>query len=59
MFSCEFYEISKNTYSYRTPLLADSGFIKKETPFLVFPKDLLKPFQNSFFTTEWISLIVL
>ena len=24
MFSCEFYEISKNTFSYRTPLVATS-----------------------------------
>ena len=24
VFSCEFYEISKNTYSYRTPLVAAS-----------------------------------
>ena len=25
MFSCEFYEISKNTFFYRTPLVAASG----------------------------------
>ena len=26
VFSCEFCEISKNTFSYRTPLVAASGF---------------------------------
>ena len=25
MFSCEFCEVSKNTFSYRTPLVATSG----------------------------------
>ena len=29
MFSCEFCEISKNTFLYRTPLVAASGFIDK------------------------------
>ena len=29
MFSCELYEISKNTFSYRTPLVAASDLIKK------------------------------
>ena len=26
VFSCEFYEISKNTFLHRTPLVADSKF---------------------------------
>ena len=30
MFSCEFCEISKNTFSYRTPLVAASGFYYKD-----------------------------
>ena len=29
VFSCEFYEISKNTFFYRTPLVAASGFIRE------------------------------
>ena len=28
VFSCEFSEISKNTFSYRTPLVAASGYRK-------------------------------
>ena len=30
MFSCEFCEISKNTFSYRTPLVAASGLQRYE-----------------------------
>ena len=29
VFSCEFCEISKNTFSYRTPLVAASGILQK------------------------------
>ena len=28
MFSCEFYEISKNTFFYSTPLVAASDFVR-------------------------------
>ena len=34
VFSCEFREISKNTFSYRTPPLAASGFNSNENLFL-------------------------
>ena len=30
VFSCEFCEISKNTFSYRTPLVAAPGYIFKK-----------------------------
>ena len=30
VFSCEFCEISKNTFSYRTPPVAASGFTRKQ-----------------------------
>ena len=31
LFSCEFWEISKNTFSYKTPLVAASEHINDET----------------------------
>ena len=35
LFSCKFSEISKNTFSYRTPLVAASEFIRTENVFVV------------------------
>ena len=32
LFSCEFYEISNNTFFNRTPLVAASGFIFNRSP---------------------------
>ena len=32
MFSCEFYEIFKNTFFYRTPLVAASKFVTDYSP---------------------------
>ena len=34
MISCEFYEISKNTFSYKTPLVAASGSKKVQLTYV-------------------------
>ena len=36
VFSCEFSEISKNTFFHRTPLVAASGDVKVVPPFHIF-----------------------
>ena len=51
MFSCEFCEISKNTFSYRLPPVAASAacnFIKKEIPTKMFSVNLTKFLRTSF-----------
>ena len=47
MFSCAFYEISKNAYFYRTPLVAVSERSSKQKP--VWPSANLPKGGNSWF----------
>ena len=54
VFSCEFCEISKNTFFYRTPLPAAFGLrhatLLKETPTKVFSCEFCEVFKNNLFT---------
>ena len=56
MFSCEFYEISKNSFYYRTPLVAASGWARlvKEDSFWERPSNfsVLNNIQCSMFTFQ-------
>ena len=42
VFSCEFWEMSKNTFFYRTPLVAASAYIQS----LICPKDIVDIFPK-------------
>ena len=58
MFSCEFYEISKNTFYYRTPLVAASvfSFQALTSPLTLVLLQLLRGFSLGIFGILWIYL---
>ena len=55
MFSSEFYEISKNTFSYRTPLLAASAEVYSE-PCQKFKMELFAKIVITKFSFEMLDM---
>ena len=59
MFSCEFFDISKNTLAYKTPLVAPSNNMEKEALkcFGIFIANFTVNVFSSFFTVGFLRIV--